>query len=99
VARPASVAALPRLRMWRGSGWLPRHAARRGQRGHRVQKSLPRVIFKNKLKKVKIKKLSHPPNSFHFLNNIIEGIQPQSTISDEKPQIFHRRFPHLPLPI
>jgi hypothetical protein len=41
--------------MWGGKGWQPRHAARRGQRGHRVQKkSLPRVIFKNKLKKVKI---------------------------------------------
>jgi hypothetical protein len=26
--------------MWRGKGWLPRHAARRGQRGHRVQKKM-----------------------------------------------------------
>jgi hypothetical protein len=35
---PASVAALPRRRMWRGKGWLPRHATWRGQRGYRVQK-------------------------------------------------------------
>jgi hypothetical protein len=36
--------------MWRGSGWLPRHAARRGQKGHPVQKkkkSSPGVIYKN----------------------------------------------------
>jgi hypothetical protein len=53
------VAELPRRRMWRGSGCLPRHAARRGQRSHRVQKkNSPKVIFKNYLKKVKIKKLS-----------------------------------------
>jgi hypothetical protein len=44
--------------MWRGSGYLPRHAARRGQRGHRVQKKSLGVILKNKLKKVRIKKLS-----------------------------------------
>jgi hypothetical protein len=51
------VAALPRRRMWRGKGWLPRHAAKRDQRGHRVKKSLPGVIFKNKLKKkLKLKK-------------------------------------------
>jgi hypothetical protein len=37
--------------MWRGNGCLLRHAARRGKRGHRVQKkSSPGVIFKNKLK-------------------------------------------------
>jgi hypothetical protein len=37
--------------MWRGNGCLPRHAARRGQRGHRVKKKFAGVIFKNKLKK------------------------------------------------
>jgi hypothetical protein len=36
--RLASVAPLPRRRMWRGKGWLPRHAARHDQQmGHRVQ--------------------------------------------------------------
>jgi hypothetical protein len=48
--------------MWRGKGWLPRHASRRGQRGHQMQIMFARVIFKNKLKKVKIKKLSESHN-------------------------------------
>jgi hypothetical protein len=39
------VAGLPRRRMWRGSGCLPRHAARRGQKGHRVQKKVRLGLF------------------------------------------------------
>jgi hypothetical protein len=37
--------------MWRGNGCLPRHAARRGQKGHRVKKSWPGIILKINLKK------------------------------------------------
>jgi hypothetical protein len=36
--------------MWRGKGWLPRHATRHGQRGHRVQKMFVGGYFK-KIKK------------------------------------------------
>jgi hypothetical protein len=35
--RLASMAPLPRRCMWRGKGCPPRHGAKRGQRGHRVQ--------------------------------------------------------------
>jgi hypothetical protein len=31
--------------MWRGSGCLPRHAARRGQKGYPVQKKFPQGLF------------------------------------------------------
>jgi hypothetical protein len=32
--------------MWRGSGCLPRHAARRGQKAHRVKKKkVPQGLF------------------------------------------------------
>jgi hypothetical protein len=44
--------------MWRGSGWLPRHAARRGQRGHWVQIKFAWGYLYIFLKKVKIKKMS-----------------------------------------
>jgi hypothetical protein len=43
--------------MWRGKGWLPRHAARRGQRGHRVQIMFVRGYFKKIIKnRLKLKK-------------------------------------------
>jgi hypothetical protein len=40
--------------MWRGSGCLPRHAARRGQKGYPVKKKIPqglfiKIIFKKRL--------------------------------------------------
>jgi hypothetical protein len=42
--------------MWRGSGCLPRHAARRGQNGHLVQKRVRQGLFlKINLKKLKLK--------------------------------------------
>jgi hypothetical protein len=31
--------------MWRGNGCLLRHAARRGKRGHRVQKKVRQGLF------------------------------------------------------
>jgi hypothetical protein len=54
--------------MWRGSGCLPRHAARRGQKGYPVQKKVPQGLFiKIIFKKVNIKKLSFNLPVEHYI--------------------------------
>jgi hypothetical protein len=43
--RLVSVATLPCRCMWHGKGFLPRHATRRGQKGHSVQIMFVRGYF------------------------------------------------------